>query len=368
MAINNRDHIEHGLALVANGLGPFVDTRMAAAVPDGQDWMAVLAARDHSRYSTERRYSMSDARFLLRVVTEEWRAFKDQLSRAEQSFASELRETGNRWAHSEEFSADDTYRALDTMERLLTAIGAAEQADEVRGLRLGLQPTSGAATVPPATIPARRSGQPDLARSERAVVSWTRVARADVVRAIEEYDRLGQARFLAEHGFGRATAYLLIYHGRSYDSKAILGVAYKFATGVRLGAQDFNGGIYGAAGVLGKLGFEIRNVRDPARQESAWRPSLTAADESVAAIFEVVWDRICRHAGETFTLARGQQFTYEVIGNNVLPVGRQRQLHKGNFDRANARMPLRATTEIKDVQGSSYVFAILTDQRISGNP
>jgi GIY-YIG catalytic domain-containing protein len=82
--------------------------------------------------------------------------------------------------------------------------------------------------------------------------------------------------------------------------------------------------------------------------------------------FDEVWDRIRRGAGEKFTPARGQQFSYEVIGNNVLPVGRQRQLHKGNFARAHARMPLRATTDIKDVQGSSYVFAILTDQRICG--
>ena len=91
---------------------------------------------------------------------------------------------------------------------------------------------------------------------------WSHVARADVVRAIEEYDRLGQDEFLAEHGFGRATAYLLIYHERSYDSKAILGVAYKFATGVRIGAHDFSGGVYGAARVLRRLGFEVRNVRD----------------------------------------------------------------------------------------------------------
>ena len=77
----------------------------------------------------------------------------------------------------------------------------------------------------------------------------------------------GQDRFLADHGFGRATAYLLIYGGRSYDSKAILGVAYKFATGLRLRSGDFSGGIYGAASVLRKLGFEVRNVRSPAGQE-----------------------------------------------------------------------------------------------------
>jgi hypothetical protein len=44
-------------------------------------------------------------------------------------------------------------------------------------------------------------------------------------------------------------------------------VAYKLATGVPLGAHDFSGGIYGAARVLRRLGFEVRNVRNPTLQE-----------------------------------------------------------------------------------------------------
>ena len=94
------------------------------------------------------------------------------------------------------------------------------------------------------------------------------VTHADVLRAIEEYDRLGQDPFLAEYGFGRATAYLLIYQGQSYDSKAILGVAYKFATGVRIGPHEFSGGVHGAAGVLRRLGFEVRNTRDSAGRQA----------------------------------------------------------------------------------------------------
>ena len=73
------------------------------------------------------------------MLTEEWRLFKDKLSRAEQSFASELRETGNKWGHGAAFSADDTYRALDTMERLLTAVDATAEADAVRKLRRDAQ-------------------------------------------------------------------------------------------------------------------------------------------------------------------------------------------------------------------------------------
>jgi hypothetical protein len=42
MPMSNRDQVGQGLALVADGLGPFVDARMTAAVPGGQDWVAVL--------------------------------------------------------------------------------------------------------------------------------------------------------------------------------------------------------------------------------------------------------------------------------------------------------------------------------------
>ena len=44
---------------------------------------------------------------------------------------SELRETRNKWAHQEAFSTDDAYRTLDSVQRLLTAVSAAQQASEV---------------------------------------------------------------------------------------------------------------------------------------------------------------------------------------------------------------------------------------------
>jgi Swt1-like HEPN len=139
MVVSNRDVIGRGLELLAADLGPFVD-----AYDRGRPQWAGLdqchGCRDRSRHGTGHRSSLSDAQFLLRVLTEQWRAFNGQLSRAEQSYASELRETGNRWAHGEAFSADDTYRALDTMERLLTAVGAARQAGAIRSRQLGLQP------------------------------------------------------------------------------------------------------------------------------------------------------------------------------------------------------------------------------------
>jgi hypothetical protein len=51
---------------------------------------------------------------------------------------------------------------------------------------------------------------------------------AAVLSAIEEFDRLGQERFLELYGFAAAREYLLLFKGRKYDSKAIAGVAHKY--------------------------------------------------------------------------------------------------------------------------------------------
>jgi hypothetical protein len=95
------------------------------------------------------------------------------------------------------------------------------------------------------------------------MVTWEPVSRADVVRAIEEYDRLGPERFFADHGFGPTTTYDLIWDGRTYPPKAILGAAYEFATGQRLASGDFEGGKAGAVKVLGKLEFAVQPKRPP---------------------------------------------------------------------------------------------------------
>jgi len=96
------------------------------------------------------------------------------------------------------------------------------------------------------------------------MVAWGQVSRDDVLRAIQEYDRLGQERFFAEHGFGPSRTYELVWDKRSYPHKAILGTAYEFATGQRLGSGEFEGGKAGAVRVLGKLGFTIEPLQRPA--------------------------------------------------------------------------------------------------------
>jgi hypothetical protein len=96
------------------------------------------------------------------------------------------------------------------------------------------------------------------------MVAWDRVTRADVLRAMKEYDRLGPERFFSEHGFAPTTTYELDWEGRRYPPKAILGTAYEFATGERLASTDFEGGKTGAVKVLGKPGFTVEPKRRPA--------------------------------------------------------------------------------------------------------
>jgi hypothetical protein len=89
-------------------------------------------------------------------------------------------------------------------------------------------------------------------------IAWDKVTQADVLRAIQEYDRLGPERFFSAHGFAPTTTYDLVRDRRRYPPKAILGTAYEFATGERLASSDFEGGKTGAVKVLGNLGFTIQ--------------------------------------------------------------------------------------------------------------
>jgi hypothetical protein len=64
------------------------------------------------------------------------------------------------------------------------------------------------------------------------------LTRGDVLRAIQEYDRLESAGFFSEHGCGQTTTYELVWDERRYPPQGILGTAYELATGQRLGSGD----------------------------------------------------------------------------------------------------------------------------------
>ncbi|UKA69008.1 DUF499 domain-containing protein (plasmid) [Arthrobacter sp. FW306-05-C] len=141
MAINNRDRVGKAFDLLSEGLLDAVDEVMTRALGTS-DWTAKWAAEEAQRRGGPvRTLTKHDVQVQLRAITEQGYQFKDVLSRAQQGFASELRETRNLWAHNESFSSDDASRALDTIERLLHAVGAVDSAEDVRKLRVDLQRT-----------------------------------------------------------------------------------------------------------------------------------------------------------------------------------------------------------------------------------
>lgn len=97
------------------------------------------------------------------------------------------------------------------------------------------------------------ASRPDLQSSYGFLGCRARRAR---LRAIDDYDRVGQDQFLEQNGFGRPCQSALA-RGRPYDSKAILGEAYRHATGMALKARDFSGGKHGAAAVPRSMHFDV---------------------------------------------------------------------------------------------------------------
>jgi hypothetical protein len=79
-----------------------------------------------------------------------------------------------------------------------------------------------------------------------------------------------------------------------------------------------------------------------------------------------IWKRICACEGESFYQKRGQPFSYRVIGSSLRPSTTNRMLPRSHFEKASKRLPVSGPGELNDLQGPSYLYAILTDPRIAG--
>src|SRR5262245_56501181 len=127
MAITNQQRVADGLELLRKGLQPFLERELSDAY--GENW------RDKVRHILgDTRLKVSDQGIdvaaLLVLLDREWKdLFSTQLGKAHRSLVNELIAVRNSWAHQETFSNDDTDRALDSVTRLLRAVGAAKEAE-----------------------------------------------------------------------------------------------------------------------------------------------------------------------------------------------------------------------------------------------
>ena len=139
MAISNYERVGKALELLRAGLAPFVDRELQAAAKDGAVTPQALREFLDDPILGKKPPTEWDAAALLKLMWELWNeVFRKILGHAERSLVSELREVRNRWAHQDVFSSDDADRALDSSERLLTAVSA-PQADDVRRAKMELR-------------------------------------------------------------------------------------------------------------------------------------------------------------------------------------------------------------------------------------
>jgi len=133
MALSNRDRVGKALELLNEGLKAFIMREMKAGY--GNSWES-KARESISALAGQTDEIHYDTQALLSIMSDNWMVvFRKTLGHSERSIVSELRETRNSWAHQKGFSLDDTYRALDSMQRLLSAVSAAAEAGEIEKLK-----------------------------------------------------------------------------------------------------------------------------------------------------------------------------------------------------------------------------------------
>ena len=124
MVVANRTRLNEAMDVLKDGLIPYVETQLEAKL--GEKWI--------EKFQSENRYVKLaddgsvhwDVQLLCKTISGGyWNTiFGDQLDRVARTYTNELLDVRNRIAHEEKFSGEDTFRALDTMQRLCELVGA----------------------------------------------------------------------------------------------------------------------------------------------------------------------------------------------------------------------------------------------------
>lgn len=130
---NAHERIGVALDCLTQGLYPYFKREMQVMYGDGwQDAARSSLRTERNPHTIDSPPVHWDAHAILSAMWDQWNAvFRQELSLTERSLVGELREFRNRWAHQTPFTDDDAYRVLDSVQRLLLAVGAQEVAMEV---------------------------------------------------------------------------------------------------------------------------------------------------------------------------------------------------------------------------------------------
>ena len=118
------------------------------------------------------------------------------------------------------------------------------------------------------------------------MATFSSVTQQHILQALAEYDARGGQEFLDVYGFAPSDDHPLVHDGRSYDSRAVLGVAHRFATGRIATPEEVESGFHGALTILRRRGFTVSEPastprgRAPATRTPRATPRSSAASRT----------------------------------------------------------------------------------------
>src|SRR5436190_13250664 len=101
--------------LLAPALDDFILRSVGPQLKEDTSWTVLVGLNDEKKGAKGREYDARDPQVQLRMLTENiphklkagWYPFSDEIGHTGQSYARELREVRNDWAHNKSFSDDD---------------------------------------------------------------------------------------------------------------------------------------------------------------------------------------------------------------------------------------------------------------------
>lgn len=81
-------------------------------------------------------------------------------------------------------------------------------------------------------------------------------------------------------------------------------------------------------------------------------------------LIDVIWPRIVALEGATFTQLRGGEFHYRAADSYLELDRTNHNVPRAHIAEALRRWPLTGPGQLQDLRAPSYIYAILTDQRV----
>ena len=141
-SVSNSAYVAKALKYLSTGIAPFLREQLARAEADGrlgENWTREVRVVDKDATVLHAKdYENWDIPLIIKVIQLHWaEVFKKPMGYELRNILFEARNVRNDWAHQREFTAQDAYRAVDTIARILEAVRKSQH-EEVEQLRMAL--------------------------------------------------------------------------------------------------------------------------------------------------------------------------------------------------------------------------------------